>query len=100
MTHVRNRVEARELLSALQAAELPCHFFIVSGHAENRYRRIAEAVKPDDRVPVTDEASDVGRGGVDYEGGIRVEHAKIGIEVKLELRKRRLRRRQPSVIAI
>jgi hypothetical protein len=64
MTHIRDRVESRELLSRSQAAKLLRHFFIVLDVAENWHDRIAEAMKPDDLVPVIDEASNIKRGGV------------------------------------
>src|SRR5260370_34888065 len=52
MTHVRDRVEPREVLGRIQAAELFCHFFVVLDRAEDRWARIAEAMIPDDLVPV------------------------------------------------
>jgi hypothetical protein len=70
VTHVRDRIKARELLSLFQAAEPLGHFFIVLDHVENRLARLASPVKPDDLVPIVNEESDISLGHV---RGIPVE---------------------------
>jgi hypothetical protein len=85
VAHVRDRVEARELLRPFQAAEPLGHLFIVLDRVENWLARIAEAMKADDLVSIINEASDISRGGVGHNRGIRVEQSQIGIEVETGL---------------
>ncbi len=54
MPHVRDRVEARELLRRPHAAKSLRHIFIGRDHVENILARIAEARKPDDLAPIVD----------------------------------------------
>ena len=46
VVHVRDRIESRELLGRLQAAELLRHLVVVHGRAGNRRARIAQAASP------------------------------------------------------
>jgi hypothetical protein len=47
VTHVRDRIDARELLRPFQAAKSLRHFFIVLDRVENSLATIAAPVKPD-----------------------------------------------------
>jgi hypothetical protein len=59
MVHIRDRIEPREVLGAVNAAEPLCHLRVIQQRAQERWTRIAGAMIPDDLVPVLDEVRDV-----------------------------------------